>query len=97
MTQDLRGPESGRGRALVERSHVHAEEHFIVVLDGVLFQVGVGCDGRAWITNDSLALEAPLEDEERAMEAALLFRSRKPLVPDRFSCGCGLVSFRGAR
>jgi hypothetical protein len=74
---------------------VHAEEHFVVVLDGVLFQVAVGCDGNAWITNDDLVLDPSPEDEERAIRAALLFRSgRPPLVPARFSCGCGIGGCR---
>jgi hypothetical protein len=91
MSQRLARAEPRRQWALVERSHVHAEEHFVVVIDGVLFQVGVGCDGNAWITNDDLALEP--EDEKRAMRAALLFRDgRPPLVPPQFSCGCGRAS-----
>jgi hypothetical protein len=87
-------PSAPRPRwALVERSHVHAEEHFVVVIDGILFQVGVGCDGNAWITNDDLVLDPEPEDEERAIRAALLFRDgQPPLVPSRFSCGCGGTS-----
>jgi hypothetical protein len=82
-------------QALVERIHVHAEEHFVVVLDGILFQVCVGCDGKAGITNDTVALDSSPEDEERAIRAALVFRAgRPPLVPARFSCGCGIGGCR---
>jgi hypothetical protein len=87
----------GSRAASVELTHVHAEEHYAVVMDRRLFLVEVECDGRAWLTNDRELFDPSPEDEERAINEVLRFREgRGRLVPEHLSCGCGRPPFGGA-
>lgn len=82
-------PDLARGPRVV-LTHVHAEEHYAVVLDGALYLVQVECDGRTTLTNDRLDWDPSFELEERAIRLALGFRASRPaLVPRHLVCGCG--------